>query len=63
MKVIETDNFAGYYPYETLVICGLSERTAQTIASLINCEKGGERAPRYWKVEPEDYVLNCDGPA
>jgi hypothetical protein len=63
MKVVETDNFGGDYPYESLVICGLSQETADAIAGLINCERSGERSPRYWKVVAEDYVLDCKGPA
>ena len=62
MKVIETDNFGSDYPYEKLVVAGLTKETATHIASLINCERGGERAPRYWQVVEEDYVLNTDGP-
>lgn len=62
MKVIETDNFGSDYPYEKLVIDGLSMETATEVARLINREKGGMNSPRYWEVRPEDYVLNTDGP-
>ena len=63
MKIVETDNFGRDYPYERLLVSGLSDRTAETIASLINSECSGASAPRYWKVVDEDYVLDCEGPA
>lgn len=63
MKVVETDNHGSDYPYEVLVISGMSESAAQKIADLINEEHcRGNYAPRFWKVVPEDYVLDTEGP-
>lgn len=63
MKVIETDNLGGDYPYEKLVVECVSERAAKRIANIINAERcPNGNAPRWWDVRPDDYVLNTDGP-
>ncbi len=63
MKVVETDNRGSDYPYEVLVVAGVSESAAQKLADLINEELcRGDSAPRFWKVVPEDYILTTEGP-
>lgn len=62
-KVIETDNFGHDYPNEVLVVSGMSTEAAIKIAEIINAERCGRNGPRFWKVEPESYVLNTDDPA
>jgi hypothetical protein len=63
MKVVETDNFGGDYPYEVLVVAGVSRPAAQSIADIINSERCvGNHSRRFWKVEDEGYVLNTEGP-
>lgn len=58
MKVIETDNFGGDYPDERCVQGGLTEKTAQHIARLINYELCNHpNANRYWQVVDDGYVL------
>lgn len=59
MKIVETDNFGGDYPNESFVNIPLvyEETDAQAIADAINKACGGGRAPRYWKVVPDDYKL------
>jgi len=64
MKVVETDNHGSDYPYETLVVAGLSMPAAQSIADIINSERCvSDHSPRYWKVVDESYVLDTEGPA
>lgn len=58
-KIVETDNFDGDYPDEKFVnLPATTKEKAQAIADTINtvhCPMGD--SPRWWKVEPEDYVL------
>jgi hypothetical protein len=58
MKIIETDNHDSDYPNEQFVnIPSMSEEDARKIAAAINEVHGGDRAPRYWMVVPDDYKL------
>ncbi len=59
MRIVETDNYDGDYPGETFVNVGpLPEDAAKELCDLINKLCSGDRAPRYWKVVPNDYELN-----
>ena len=63
MKIVETDNHGSDYPYECLVLAGLPQEAAQKIADIINehlCPS--DYSSRFWKVVPEEYVLNTAGP-
>jgi hypothetical protein len=57
-KIVNTDNFGGDYPNEKFVenLPRLTEEHARAIVGAIN---GGipEDGPRYFKVVPDDYVL------
>ena len=55
--VIETDNFDRDYPDESFLVRHISEESARTIADIMNSEKGGSSAQRYWMVKGDDYVL------
>ena len=58
MKIVETDNMCGDYPNERFInIPSMAETTAEAITALINSNLSGDRAPRYWKVVDNDYVL------
>lgn len=57
MRIVETDNFARDYPNEKFVnIPRVSEERAKIIAKAIN-ECFDEEYDRYWKVVPDDYIL------
>jgi hypothetical protein len=58
MKLIHTDNFNGDYPDEKFVTglnSLLTRNQLQDIADI--CNSGDPNKPRYWKVVPDDYVL------
>jgi hypothetical protein len=59
MKLIHTDNFGGDYPNEKCVE-GLPMRMApeslEAIADICN-KSVGLHCSRFWKVVPDDYVL------
>ena len=58
MRIVNTDNFNGDYPNESFVnLPPLSNSSTETIALLINKERSGIRASRYWKVVEDDYKL------
>lgn len=57
MKIIDTDNFGGDYPAETVIAAELkSQYFADLICKLLN-EDGGLNSSRYYKVVPDDYKL------
>lgn len=59
MRVVETDNFCGDYPYEQWACpYSLSKHKADAIANLFNelmCDS--QDSPRWWKVVDDDYQL------
>ena len=60
-KIIHTDNFGGDYPNEKFVegLPRMTEEHAKSITEAIN--KGlPPNYPRWYKVVPEDYVLQPD---
>ncbi len=70
MKIVNTDNFGGDYPNESVVslrdadgrtyILYVIEKAAQSVADALNGVQGGTDAYpalRYYKVVPNDYVL------
>ena len=59
-KIVETDNFNGDYPNESFVnLPGMAKAHAHEVANAINKDFNppGHHCSRYWKVVPEDYVL------
>ncbi len=58
MKIVETDNFGGDYPDEKFVepLPWMTQEHAQRVADAINSGTG-ETSDRFWKVVPDDYVL------
>ena len=56
--IVETDNDGRDYPYENQVnLVPMTEERCNAIAKLINEECSGDHRSRFWKVVPEDYVL------
>ena len=56
MRIVETDNFGGDYPDESFLLWPMPEDKARAIAEAINAA-GSMDSHRYWKVVPDDYVL------
>ncbi|MHB1097957.1 MAG: hypothetical protein ACYCZR_00250 [Burkholderiales bacterium] len=62
MRIVETDNFDGDYPDESFLLWPMPEAAAKEIADAVNraADIGGYaagHASRYWKVVPDNYVL------
>ncbi len=55
--VVETDNFSRDYPNESFLVKNIGNGNALIIAHIMNVEKGGLTAQRYWMVKGDDYVL------
>lgn len=55
-RIVDTDNFGGDYPNERFLLWPMPEEAAEKIASILN-DYAGENAPRFYKVVPNDYVL------
>ena len=56
--VVETDNFGGDYPNEKFATpYFLRKEIAEKIATILNEEMSGDKAPRYWMVREEGYKL------
>ena len=57
-RIIETDNYGGDYPNESFLrLPPTTRENAQRIADAINAAFCPEHGRRYWRVVPEDYVL------
>ena len=57
MKIIETDNYGRDYPDESFVnLPPMTEDHAASVARAINSGYG-QYATRFWRVVPDDYVL------
>lgn len=57
MRIVETDNFDRDYPDESFVnLPRMVEDHAQAVADAINAGFSGGHH-RYWRVVPDDYVL------
>lgn len=56
MRIVDTDNFGGDYPDERFLLWPMSEKSANKIANVLN-KDAGPHARRYYKVVPNDYVL------
>jgi hypothetical protein len=56
MRIVETDTYGGDYPNERFVLFDMPEAHAKEIADVINAA-AGPGSDRYWKVVPNDYVL------
>lgn len=59
-KIVETDNFGGDYPDEKFVnLPSMSKKNADMVADAINAAlcPHAEFCHRFWKVVPENYVL------
>lgn len=58
MKIVDTDNFGGDYPDEKVIAEGITnERFAKIMCRALNDSFSGETAMRFYKVVPDDYVL------
>ena len=61
MKIIDTDNFGGDYPNETIIAENIrSADLAEVMCTALNYENSivyGDNAPRYYVVVADDYVL------
>jgi hypothetical protein len=58
LRIIETDNFGRDYPDEKFLnLPPMQELVAEEIATVINKHLGGDTAPRFWRVVPNDYTL------
>lgn len=55
-RIVDTDNYGGDYPLESFVLFPMPEEHAKQIADLIN-KAAGPNHHRFWKVVPNDYVL------
>ncbi len=57
MKIVDTDNFGSDYPDEKFVAEGITdERLGKLMCKGLNSD-GGEDSPRYYKLVPDDYIL------
>lgn len=58
MKIINTDNFDGDYPDESVVASGITNGLyAEAMCKALNDKFSGELSPRFFKVKPDDYQL------
>lgn len=60
MKIVSTDNFGRDYPDEKLVENlphYLTEKELNSICDILNRRGFPDIYPRYWKVVPDDYIL------
>lgn len=57
MRIVETDNYGGDFPDEKFVnLPRMTPEHAQEVVDTINAGFDAHH-PRYWKVVPNDYVL------
>lgn len=59
MKIIDTDNFGGDYPDEKVVAEGITNSDfALVMCDALNAKYcNHDNAPRFYRVVPDDYVL------
>jgi hypothetical protein len=60
MKIIDTDNFGGDYPDETVIAEGIKDRRFAEVMCAALVEKFCSHHPqadRYYRVVEDDYVL------
>lgn len=58
-RVVDIDNFGGEGPASTerFITEPIEQNMAKVIANALNAEFGGDYAPRFYRVVPEDYKL------
>lgn len=56
MRIVDTDNFGGDYPNEKFLLWQMNERDCQAVCDILN-DRAGPNASRFYKVVPNDYIL------
>jgi hypothetical protein len=63
VKIVETDNYGGDYPNEVLIADNIQScEHARIMQDSLNDKLSSDKGPRFYKIEPDDYVLDTGGP-